>query len=471
VHYGYVPGFGFYCFGLIHLVGAFAKSGTSILRQLVDAGTLANLPGGFKTRGLRVKGDDTPIGPAEWRDVDVPSGTIADNIMALPYKEPSQVLAMLLDKIVDEGRKFASAADIQVADMSANSPVGTTLAILERTLKVMTAVQARIHYSFKQELILLRDIIRDYTPSTYSYEPDEGSPKAKQSDYDLVTVIPVSDPNAATMAQKIVQYQAVIQLSQQAPDIYDLPQLHRQMLDVLGIKNAEKLVKLEEDELPVDPVTENMNALNGKSMKAFISQDHRAHMTVHQMFMQDPMIMQTIGQNPKANQIMAALQAHNAEHLAFEYRKQIEQQMGVPLPAPGEPLPEDVEVQLSQLMAQAGQQVNQANSANAQQQQAQQQAQDPLIQMQQQELQLKNAEIQRKQQKDQQEMQLKASQQQLEGMSLENKKQVDMARIQAESINAQMQVHSAEAIAQAKLQAENERERQRLMASMYKGQI
>jgi hypothetical protein len=471
VHYGYVPGFGFYCFGLIHLVGAFAKSGTSILRQLVDAGTLANLPGGFKTRGLRVKGDDTPIGPAEWRDVDVPSGTISDNIMALPYKEPSQVLAMLLDKIVDEGRKFASAADIQVADMSANSPVGTTLAILERTLKVMTAVQARIHYSFKQELILLRDIIRDYTPPTYSYEPDEGSPKAKQSDYDLVTVIPVSDPNAATMAQKIVQYQAVIQLSQQAPDIYDLPQLHRQMLDVLGIKNAEKLVKLEEDELPIDPVTENMNALNGKPMKAFMFQDHKAHMTVHQMFMQDPMIMQTIGQNPKANQIMASLQAHIAEHLAFEYRKQIEQQMGVPLPAPGEPLPEDVEVQLSQLMAQAGQQVNQSNSANAQQQKAQQMAQDPLIQMQQQELQLKNAEIQRKQQKDQQEMQLKASQQQLEGMSLENKKQVDMARIQAESVNAQMQVHSAEVIAQAKLQAENERERKRLMASMYKGQI
>jgi hypothetical protein len=469
VHYGYVPGFGFYCFGLIHLVGAFAKSGTSILRQLVDAGTLANLPGGFKTRGLRVKGDDTPIGPAEWRDVDVPSGTISDNIMALPYKEPSQVLAMLLDKIVDEGRKFASAADIQVADMSANSPVGTTLAILERTLKVMTAVQARIHYSFKQELILLRDIIRDYTPPTYNYEPDEGSPKAKQSDYDLVTVIPVSDPNAATMAQKIVQYQAVIQLSQQAPDIYDLPQLHRQMLDVLGIKNAEKLVKLEEDEVPVDPVSENMNALNGKPMKAFMFQDHKAHMTVHQMFMQDPMIMQTIGQNPKANQIMAALQAHNAEHLAFEYRKQIEQQMGVPLPAPGERLPEDVEVQLSQLMAQAGQQVNQSNSAMAQQQKAQQMAQDPLIQMQQQELQLKNAEIQRKQQKDQQDMQIKSSQLQLDSMELQNKKDVEMARIQAEAARTQMQLQSTSAIAQNKMQADAERERQRTLANMYKG--
>jgi len=457
VHYGYVPGFGFYCFGLIHLVGAFAKSGTSILRQLVDAGTLANLPGGFKTRGLRVKGDDTPIGPAEWRDVDVPSGTIADNIMALPYKEPSQVLAMLLDKIVDEGRKFASAADIQVADMSANSPVGTTLAILERTLKVMTAVQARIHYSFKQELKLLRDIIRDYTPPEYNYEPDEGSPKAKQSDYDLVTVIPVSDPNAATMAQKIVQYQAVIQLAQQAPQIYDLPHLHRQMLDVLGIKNAEKLVPLNDDEVPFDPVSENMNALNGKPLKAFISQDHKSHMAVHQMFMQDPMIMQTIGQNPKANLIMSSLQAHITEHLAFEYRKMIEQQMGVPLPPPNEPLPEDVEVQLSQLMAQAGQQVNQANQAEAQQQKNQQMAQDPLVQMQQQELQIKQSEVQRKQQKDQAELQLKSSQLQLEGASIQNKKEVDMSRIRADVAKTQMQIQN---------QAQTERQR---MIDAYRG--
>ena len=458
VHYGYVPGFGFYCFGLIHLVGAFAKSGTSILRQLVDAGTLANLPGGFKTRGLRVKGDDTPIGPAEWRDVDVPSGTIADNIMALPYKEPSQVLAMLLDKIVEEGRKFASAADIQVADMSANSPVGTTLAILERTLKVMTAVQARIHYSFKQELRLLRDIIRDYTPPEYNYEPDEGSPKAKQSDYDLVTVIPVSDPNAATMAQKIVQYQAVIQLAQQAPQIYDLPQLHRQMLDVLGIKNAEKLVPLNEDEAPIDPVSENMNSLNGKPIKAFIGQDHKAHMSVHQMFRQDPLVMQTIGQNPKANLIMAALMAHEAEHLGFYYRTLIEKQMGVPLPPPNEPLPDDVEVQLSQLMAQAGGQVNQSNQANAQQAKNQEMSQDPLVQIQQQELQIKGAEQQRKQQKDQADAQLKSSQQQLENMSIQNKKEVDMARIQSESVKSQMQ-----------LQATAEIERQRILANAQRG--
>ena len=440
VHYGYVPGFGFYCFGLIHLVGAFAKSGTSILRQLVDAGTLANLPGGFKTRGLRVKGDDTPIGPAEWRDVDVPSGTIADNIMALPYKEPSQVLASLLDKIVDEGRKFASAADIQVADMSANSPVGTTLAILERSLKVMTAVQARIHYSFKQELALLRDIIRDFTPDEYSYEPEEGSRKAKKSDYDLVDVIPVSDPNAATMAQKIVQYQAVIQLAQQAPQIYDLPQLHRQMLDVLGVKNAQKLVPLPDDEMPKDPVSENMAALKGEPIKAFIYQDQQAHIAVHQTFMQDPVIMQTIGQNPKANQIMASLQAHIAEHLGFYYRTMIEKQMGVPLPAPEKKLPDDVEVQLSQLIAQASAQLLQANQAQAQQQQAQQLAQDPLIQMQQQELQLKGQEGQRKAQKDATDAQLKQSQQQIERERIMTQKEIDMARIQATIQKDQMEL-------------------------------
>lgn len=440
VHYGYVPGFGFYCFGLIHLVGAFAKSGTSILRQLVDAGTLANLPGGFKTRGLRVKGDDTPIGPAEWRDVDVPSGTIADNIMALPYKEPSQVLAALLDKIVDEGRKFASAADIQVADMSANSPVGTTLAILERSLKVMTAVQARIHYSFKQELALLRDIIRDFTPDEYSYEPEEGSRKAKKSDYDLVDVIPVSDPNAATMAQKIVQYQAVIQLAQQAPQIYNLPQLHRQMLDVLGVKHADKLVPLPDDEMPKDPVSENMAALNGEPLKAFISQDQQAHIAVHQTFMQDPVIMQTIGQNPKANQIMASLQAHIAEHLGFYYRTMIEKQMGVPLPAPDKQLPDDVEVQLSQLIAQASAQLLQANQAQAQQAQAQQMAQDPLIQIQQAELQIKGQEAQRKAQKDATDAQLKQSQQQIERERIMTQKEIDMARIQATVQKDQMEL-------------------------------
>jgi hypothetical protein len=433
VHYGYVPGFGFYCFGLIHLVGAFAKSGTSILRQLVDAGTLSNLPGGFKTRGLRTKGDDTPIGPGEFRDVDVPSGAIKDNIMTLPYKEPSQVLAGLLDKIVEEGRRFASAADIQVADMSANSPVGTTLAILERSLKVMTAVQARIHYSFKQELCLLRDIIRDYTPPDYSYEPVEGKKTAKQSDYDLVDVIPVSDPNAATMAQKIVQYQAVIQLAQQAPQIYDLPQLHRQMLDVLGIKNAQKLVPLEDDERPIDPVSENMNALKGKPMKAFITQDQDAHIAVHQAFLQDPNIMQTIGQNPQANQIMASLQAHIAEHLGFHYRNEIEKQMGVTLPEPGKHLPAEVENELSKLIAQASKQLLDENKAEAAQQKNQQLAQDPLVQMQQKELAIKEKDVGIKEQKVMAEAQAKQAQIANESTRIANQKEVDLLRIQADT--------------------------------------
>ena len=416
VHYGYVPGFGFYHFGLIHLIGAFAKSGTSLIRQLVDAGTLSNLPGGFKTRGLRVKGDDTPISPAEWRDVDVSSGTIKDNILPLPYKEPSQVLAGLLDKIIDEGRRFASAADLKVADMSAQSPVGTTLAILERTLKIMSAIQARIHYSMKQEFKLLKEIIRDYTPDDYDYEPVEGTPRAKRGDYDQVDVIPVSDPNAATMSQKVVQYQAVLQLSQQAPQLYDLAQLHRQMLDVLGIKNASKLIKLEDDQKPTDPITENMNVVRMKPVKAFSFQDHQAHITTHQSFMQDPMTAQMIGQNPQANQMMAALQAHIAEHYAFLYRNQIEQQVGGPLLTTGEdePLPEDVENAVARMVAQAAQQLTQKHMAEAQQQQAQQQAQDPILQMQMKELGIKESEVQRKMQKDQADAQLRLQQQAIE---------------------------------------------------------
>ena len=430
VHYGYIPGFGFYCFGLLHLIGAYAKSGTSILRQLVDAGTLSNLPGGFKARGLRVKGDDTPISPGEFRDVDVPSGTIKDNLMTLPYKEPSQVLATLLDKIIEEGRRFAATADIQIADMSANTPVGTTLAVLERTLKVMTAVQARIHYSFKQELGLIRDIIRDYTPEEYSYEPVEGVPSAKKSDYDLVTVIPVSDPNAATMAQKIVQYQAAIQLAQTAPQIYNLPYLHRQMLDVLGIKNAEKLIPMDDDAKPVDPVSENMDALNGNPLKAFIFQDHQAHLTAHQTFMQDPVVMQTLGQNPQANQIMASLQAHVAEHLGFKYRSDIEKQMGVALPPPDEPLPPEVESQLSQLIAQAGQQLLQANQSQAQQAQIQQQLKDPIVQMEQQKLQIQQAELQLLQQKQQAEQAFRQAEIQNEQMKIQNQKEIEIMKIQ-----------------------------------------
>ena len=399
VHYSYIPGFGFYAFGLIHLIGAFAQSGTSIIRQLVDAGTLSNLPGGFKTRGLRVKGDDTPISPAEWRDVDVSSGALKDNILPLPYKEPSQVLYTLLGTIVEEGRKFAGAADLQISDMSAQAPVGTTLAILERTLKMMSAVQARIHYAMKQEFGLLRDIIRDYTPESYDYEPVEGTPRAKKGDYDLVTVIPVSDPNAATMAQKVVQYQAVLQLAQTAPQIYDMPYLHRQMLEVLGITNAEKLVRIEDDQKPMDPVSENMAILNGKPVKAFLYQDHQAHIAVHMGAMQDPKIAQIVGQNPQAQALMAAAMAHIQEHLAFEYRKQIEEQAGVPYPAPDAEMDEETEIQVSRLAAAAAQQLLQKNQAQAAQQKAQQMQQDPLVQMQQQELQLKAQEIQIKQQK------------------------------------------------------------------------
>ena len=400
VHYGYIPGFGFYCFGLIHLIGAFAKSGTSILRQLVDAGSLSNLPGGFKTRGLRTKGDDTPISPGEFRDVDVPSGTMRDNIMPLPYKEPSMVLAGLLDKIIEEGRRFASAADLNISDMSAQAPVGTTLAILERTLKVMSAVQARIHYSLKDELKLLRDIIRDYTPDEYTYEPTEGPARAKKSDYDDCDVIPVSDPNASTMAQKIVQYQAVLQLAQGAPQLYNLPLLHRQMLDVLGIKNANKLVKLPEDQVPEDPISENQNLLMMKPVKAFLYQDHQAHITCHMSAMKDPKIMQLVGQNPQAQAMQAAMMAHINEHIAYEYRKQMETQMGFELPFhPDEEdsderaMPEMLEVAISQKAAIASQQLLQRDTAEIQAQQAQQAAQDPIIQMQQQELQIKQMEV------------------------------------------------------------------------------
>jgi hypothetical protein len=434
VHYGYVPGFGFYYFGLIHLVGAFAKSGTSLIRQLVDAGTLSNLPGGFKTKGARIKGDDTPIAPGEFRDMDVPSGVLKDNLMPLPYKEPSQVLYSLLGTIVEEGRRFASVADMKVSDMSAQAPVGTTLAILERTLKVMSAVQARIHYSFKQELKLLRDIIRDYTPDEYNYEPVDGTPRAKKSDYDRVDVIPVSDPNAATMAQKIVQYQAVLQLASGAPQIYDLPQLHRQMLEVLGIKNAQKLVPLEDDKKPKDPITENMEALAGKPLKAFIYQDQEAHITAHMAFLQNPLTAQMIGQNPMANQIMAALQAHIAEHYGFKYRLMVEQQLGAPLPKPDEELPEEYEVQISRLVAQASQQVLiQSQQQNAQQQ-AQQQAQDPIIQMQMQELAIKGQEVQRKVQKDQMDAQLRAAQLALEKERIETQAELEGNKLGAKLV-------------------------------------
>ena len=396
VQYNYVPGFGAYGLGFIHLIGGYARAGTSLIRQLVDAGTLSNLPGGLKTRGLRIKGDDTPIAPGEFRDVDIASGTVRDNIMALPYKEPSQVLAALLDRITDEGRRLGSIADMKISDMSANSPVGTTLAILERQLKTMSAVQARVHFSMRQEFKLLRRIIRDNAPEEYAFDPERGDRKARKADYDMVEVIPVSDPNSSTMAQRIMQYQAIIQLSQSAPQIYDLPQLHRQMIEVLGVKNADKLVPVSDDMNPRDPISENMAFLNGEPTKAFIYQDHDAHIAVHTSMMQDPLLMAQIGQNPQAQKMMAEIQAHIAEHLAFAYRRKIEVQLGVPMPKPNENLPEDVELQLSRLVAQASQQVLAQSKGQAQQQQAQQAAQDPLIQMQQKELEIKQREVELK---------------------------------------------------------------------------
>jgi hypothetical protein len=429
VHYSYIPGFGFYAFGLIHLLGAFSKSGTSIIRQLVDAGTLSNLPGGYKTKGLRVRGDDTPIGPGEFRDVDIASGSLRDNIMPLPFKEPSATLFQLMQSIIEEGRRFASIADLKISDMSAQSPVGTTLAVLERMLKVMSAVQARVHSSMKQEFKLLAKIIRDYTDDSYTYEPLEGDPRAKKSDYDYVEVIPVSDPNSATMAQRVVQYQAALQLAQTAPQLYDLPTLHKQMLNVLGIKNVNKILPTEEDIKPLDPVSENMNIFKNKPVKAFIHQDHEAHMQAHMSLIQDPMIQQTIGQSPAAQVIQAALQAHIGEHLAFLYRNKIEEQLGTQLPPPDEPLPAEIEVALSRVIAQAAEKLLQQDTAEVQQQQQQQEAQDPLNIIQRTELQLKTQELQHKMAMEQSEMQ--------------NKTQVDQAKIELEK--AKLLIEAAKA--------------------------
>jgi len=454
VHYVYIPGFGFYGFGLFHLIGGFAKSATSIMRQLVDAGTLSNLPGGLKSRGLRIKGDDTPISPGEFRDVDIGSGALRDNILPLPYKEPSATLYQLLGTIVEEGRRFAATADMKVSDMSAQAPVGTTLAILERMLKVMSAVQARVHYAFKRELQLLAAIIRDYTDDTYDYEPEEGTKHAKKSDYDMVEIIPVSDPNAATMSQRVVQYQAVVQLSQTAPQIYNMPELHRQMLETLGIKNAAKLVPTEDDQKPVDPVTENMNVLKGKPVKAFLYQDHEAHISVHTSAMQDPQMAALIGQNPKAQMMFAAMQAHIAEHVGFAYRNQIEQQLGIPLPSPEDELPEALELQVSRLTAEAARRVLANSQAQAAQQKIQQDAQDPVLQMQQQEMQIKQAEVQRKAQKDQLDAQIKQAE-----LQLKEKQMVVDATAKADEIdikNRELLVRGAQAADELALKGELE---------------
>jgi hypothetical protein len=453
VHYQYIPGFGFYGYGLIHLIGGYAKSATMLIRQLVDAGTLSNLPGGLKSRGLRIKGDDTPIQPGEFRDVDVPSGSIRDNILPLPYKEPSQVLFSLFQTIVEEGRAFASSGDMNVSDMSANAPVGTTLAILERQLKVMGAVQSRMHYSMRQEFKLLKTIIADYTPEEYPYQPEEGNQAAKRSDYDNVDVIPVSDPNAATMAQKIVQYQAVLQLAQSAPQLYDMPLLHRQMIEVLGVKNASKLVKTEDDQVPTDPITENQNILNGKSVKAFIQQNHDAHIQVHMAAIQDPQIAQIMAQNPQAQAIMAAAMAHLNEHVALKYRLEVEKRMGMSIPQ--EEQNKDVSPELADhiaiMAAEAAQQLLQQNQQQAQQQQAQQQMQDPIVQMQMQELQLKQGELQLKQQK-----------QQIDAAAKADQIRIEEARIAAQKEIAAMQVAATAAANKDRLNKQQETDGMRM---------
>jgi hypothetical protein len=457
VHYVYIPGFGFYGFGLFHLIGGFAKSATSIMRQLVDAGTLSNLPGGLKSRGLRIKGDDTPIAPGEFRDVDVGAGALRDNILPLPYKEPSATLYQLLGTIVEEGRRFAATADMKISDMSAQAPVGTTLALLERMLKVMSAVQARVHYAFKHELKLLSAIIRDYTDDDYDYDPASGPRVAKRADYDMVEIIPVSDPNAATMSQRVVQYQAVIQLAQMAPQVYDIPALHRQMLEVLGIRNANKLVPLEDDQTPKDPITENMNALKLKPMKAFMYQDHTAHIQTHMNMMNDPAVAALIGQNPQASLIVGALQAHIAEHLGYQYRRQVQDAIGTPLPGPEEKIPEAMEVQISKMVAE-GSQIVLAQSQQAQaQQQAMQNAQDPIMMAEMQKLQIQQAEVQRKAQKDQADTQIKMLQLQLDQLKAQQQAELDGARLGVEIEASQSELDLKRQIAEAKQELEGTR--------------
>jgi hypothetical protein len=460
VQYDYITGFGAYGIGYIHLIGGYARAGTALIRQLVDAGTLSNLPGGLKARGLRIKGDDTPIAPGEFRDVDVASGTVRDNIMPLPYKEPSQVLAALLDRITNEARRLGSIADMQVSDMGANAPVGTTLALLERQLKTMSAVQARVHYSMKQEFKLLKGIIRDHAPEKYPFQPVAGSRMALKQDYDMVDVIPVSDPNSSTMAQRIMQYQAVIQLSQSAPQIYDLPQLHRQMIEVLGVKNADKLVPVEDDMKPKDPVSENMDILNMSPVKAFVYQDHAAHIQVHMAAMQDPEIMKLIGQNPQAQAMQAAMMAHIAQHTGYAYRQRIEQQLGITLPPEKDELPPQVELALSTMMAQAAQQVLAQNQAKAAQEQAQQMAQDPVLQMQQKELEIKAQEVAIKDKK----------------VSMDAAAKADEIRLKEEELQAKYQLEGFKAgqtdrLDRARLAAEQEREGVRIGADLAKARL
>ena len=461
VHYQYMPGLGFYGFGLIHMIGGLAKSATSLLRQLVDAGTLSNLPGGLKSRGLRIKGDDTPIMPGEFRDVDVPGGTIRDNISFLPYKEPSTVLYQLMGDIVEEGRRFASAGDVKAADMNAEAPVGTTLALLERAMKVMSAVQARLHASMRVELRILTHVVRDFGPSQYPYAL-KGEQIVSEDFDDRVDIIPVSDPNAGTMAQRIMQYQAALQLAAQAPEMYDMPLLHRQMLEVLGIRDADKIVPTDMDMTPTDPVSENMNLITGKPVKAFVYQDHEAHIQTHMSLMQDPKVIEIMGKSPNAQKAQAELAAHVQEHLAFQYRQSVEKELGVPLPSPEQPLPEDIEYRISQLVAPAAAQLSGKAQQEQEMAQAQEQMQDPLIQIQMQELQIKQADVQRKAQAEmariQLDMQKAMAKAQLDQARLQQDKEIQTAKIGAQIAkdNSQEQLEedriaSQEQIAGAKL--------------------
>ena len=443
VHYQYLPGLGFYGFGLVHMIGGLSKSATSLLRQLVDAGTLANLPGGLKARGLRIKGDDSPIMPGEFRDVDIPGGAIRDNITFLPYKEPSNVLYQLLGDIVQEGRRFASAADVKASDMNGEAPVGTTLAILEREMKVMSAVQARVHAAVSKELKILVGIVKDYGPSTYPYD-DSDKPIVSEDFSDEVDIIPVSDPNAGTMAQRIMQYQAALQLASQAPQLYDLPMLHRQMIEVLGIQNAEDIIPVEDDIKPTDPISENMDVITGKPVKAFIYQDHRAHIEVHMSALQNPEIQSLVSQAPNAKAIQAAMAAHISEHVAFEYRAQVEKELGVELPPPGEALPEDIELRISRLAAPAAKQVTGRAQQEAQAKKQAEQQQDPIVQMRMRELALKEQQAMAKAQTDMAKVQASNAKTQAE------------AAIDMERINSQERIEAGKLTAKVATQREKD---------------
>jgi hypothetical protein len=457
-HYNYVPGFGFYGFGLIHLIGGYAKGATSIMRQLVDAGTLSNLPGGFRTRGMRIRGGDTPIAPGEFRDVDVPTGTIRDNIMPLPYKEPSMVLGNMLNTVVDEARRFAAMADVQVSDMQANAAVGSTLAVLERQLKTMTAVQSRVHHAMKGEFKILKRIVAEMAPESYEYDAIGNEPMgARRMDYSVTDIIPVSDPNASTMAQRVAQYQSLLQLAQQAPDIYDLPLLHRQMIEVLGVKNASELVPDKDDIKPCDPITENTNLLQGKPVKAFAYQDHEAHIKAHQAFADDPKIQQLVqAQGPAAQGKVMAMHAHIAEHVAFLYRKKVEEELGVPLPAHDEErgMDQEQELAISRLVAEAAPRVTGKHQQEEKAKQDQAQAQDPVIQMQQKELQLQEGELQRKMKKDEMDHQIKLAQVQLDAARVQSDEKKAGAALGAKLREADAKIRSDEKKTGAKIGAD-----------------